>query len=81
MERRPAAQCAGPTRALDGLAMTVYIVLHSSYGDEDQLQGIYLREKDAKEACITRTQSGRKSTAYDSHTEACCRVEEYEVIG
>lgn len=59
--------------------MEVWIVIHSSF-DATEVREVYATEGLAKANLVTRTPSGRRSTALGAHDECCCEVEEWTVV-
>lgn len=57
----------------------VYIIFHDNY-DDTEVRAVYAAHGAAEANIVTRTKSGRRSTALDAHDTRCCRVEEHEVL-
>ena len=58
--------------------MNVYAIMHRDW-DEDVLLSVWLRRENAENLIVSRTPSGRRSTAWNAHDENCCRIKEIEV--
>lgn len=57
---------------------SVFITIHETYEDHE-VRSVHASEEGAKADLVTRTPSGRRSSAYGAHDELCCRIEEFEV--
>jgi hypothetical protein len=62
--------------------VTVWIVTHRDWEGEarGRIRGVYDTEANATAMLVTKTPSGRRSTALGAHSERCCKVEEYDVL-
>lgn len=61
--------------------MTVWIIIHSDFPSATTpVREVFATEELAKRDLVTRTPSGRRSTALDAHDERCCKIEEWTVV-
>ena len=79
--RAPTRHLLDPVWYHHGMSEVWIIIHHDWVSVTAEVRAVYATEKLAYEHLVTKTPSGRRSTALDAHDERCCKIEDYVVQG